>query len=178
MKRLNIFVDESGDFAFNTESSELYVVSFTFHEQNDNIKSELEILNNKLEKLKYTNMIHMADLIMKRGDYSHYSIEQRKKLFNAIYQFSRRIPAKYSSVVVDKRFINKTPQLRYKLKSEIENLMQNNIEYFNKFDKIVLYYDNGQTMLGRVLNSVFQKFENFEHKVKFDKREKKIISSI
>lgn len=112
---------------------------------------------------------------MKRGDYSHYSIEQRKKLFNAIYQFSRRITAKYSSVVVDKRFINKTPQLRYKLKSEIENLMQNNIEYFNKFDKIVLYYDNGQTMLGRVLNSVFQKFENFEHKVKFDKREKRLF---
>ena len=29
MKRLNIFIDESGDFGFTKGSSELYAISFT-----------------------------------------------------------------------------------------------------------------------------------------------------
>jgi hypothetical protein len=33
MKRLNIFVDETGEFGFDDGSSRLYGVSFTFHEQ-------------------------------------------------------------------------------------------------------------------------------------------------
>ena len=73
MKRLNIFVDETGEFGFGKESSELYGVSFTFHEQNDDITNELIRLNSKLQKIGYTGMIHMADLIMKRGEYSHMS---------------------------------------------------------------------------------------------------------
>ena len=32
MKRLNIFIDESGDFGFVNGSSDLYAVSFTIHE--------------------------------------------------------------------------------------------------------------------------------------------------
>lgn len=37
MKRLNIFVDETGDFGFENGSSELFGVSFTFHDQNNDI---------------------------------------------------------------------------------------------------------------------------------------------
>ena len=40
MKRLNIFVDETGEFGFGNGASELYGVSFTFQEQNDNIMPE------------------------------------------------------------------------------------------------------------------------------------------
>ena len=42
MKRLNIFVDETGEFGFGNGASELYGVSFTFHEHNDDIMSELD----------------------------------------------------------------------------------------------------------------------------------------
>ena len=37
MKRLNIFVDETGDFGFENGSSQLYGVSFTFHDQSNDI---------------------------------------------------------------------------------------------------------------------------------------------
>ena len=50
IKRLNIFVDESGDFGFVDGSSDLYAVSFTLHESSDSIKSELEYLNEKLSR--------------------------------------------------------------------------------------------------------------------------------
>ena len=40
-RRLNIFIDESGDFGFVKGSSELYAVSFTIHESDNPITNEL-----------------------------------------------------------------------------------------------------------------------------------------
>lgn len=41
MHRLNIFVDETGEFGFGKGSSKLYGISFTFHEHNNDIMPEL-----------------------------------------------------------------------------------------------------------------------------------------
>ena len=35
MKRLNIFIDETGGFGFGDGTSRLYGISFVFHEQNN-----------------------------------------------------------------------------------------------------------------------------------------------
>ena len=175
MKRLNIFVDETGEFGFEEGKSELYGVSFTFHEQDDDITNELNKLNNKLDKLQYTNMIHMADLIMRRGDYKNFDIKLRKSIFNSIYQFSRRISVKYCSIIIDKRYVNIRTQLRQKLAFEINKLIKEHINYFNKFDYIVMYYDNGQETLGIILDSIFSQFDNFEHRIDFDHKEKRLF---
>ena len=44
----------------------------------------------------------MADLIMKRGDYSNMNITKRKNIFNAIYYFLRIITVKYQTIIIDK----------------------------------------------------------------------------
>ena len=75
-KRLNIFIDESGDFGFVDGSSDLYAVSFTLHKSSDSIKTELKYLNEKLDMLNYDGMIHLAYLIAKRGEYSHFNFEK------------------------------------------------------------------------------------------------------
>ncbi len=151
MKQLNIFVDETGEFGFGKGSSELYGVSFTFHEQNNDITTELNKLNNILEKIGYTNMIHMADLIMKRGDYSKFSIKKRKTIFNSIYQFSRKIQVKYKTIIINKKYTDNGRILKQKLSLEINRLVKEHEKYFNKFDSIILYYDNGQEALGTIL---------------------------
>ena len=48
-RRLNIFIDESGDFGFVEGSSELYGVSFTIHESDNSIINDLEYLNQNFE---------------------------------------------------------------------------------------------------------------------------------
>ena len=80
-RRLNIFIDESGDFGFEKGSSELYAVSFTLHESENSINEELKYLNEKLDKLGYDGMIHLAYLVAKRGDYANFSLEKRKSIF-------------------------------------------------------------------------------------------------
>ena len=175
MKRLNIFVDETGEFGFGIGASELYGVSFTFHEQNDNITPELNKLNDRLNKIGYTNMIHMADLIMKRNDYSKIPINKRKSIFNSIYQFSRRIPVKYKTIIIDKKYTDNGRVLRQKLSLEINNMVKEHEKYFNKFDKIVMYYDNGQEVLGTILDAIFSRYEKFDHRINFDHKGKRLF---
>ena len=122
MKRLNIFVDETGEFGYGAGSSMLYGISFTFHEQDADISNELNNLNDRLKRIGYTGMIHMADLIMHRGDYSKFDIKDRKSIFNAIYQFSRKIPVKYHTIIVDKRYIDSGDVLRKQIINEINQI--------------------------------------------------------
>lgn len=175
IKRLNIFVDETGEFGYGVKSSMLYGISFTFHEQDNDISGELNNLNNRLMKIGYTNMIHMSDLIMRRGDYSKFDIKMRKSIFNSIYQFSRKIPVKYHTIIIDKRFIDNGNVLRKQIINEVNQMIKNNESYFNKFDKIVMYYDNGQEPLGYILDSLFIRFNSYEHRVKFDHVEKRLF---
>ena len=175
IKRLNIFVDETGEFGYGVKSSMLYGISFTFHEQDNDISGELNNLNNRLMKIGYTNMIHMSDLIMRRGDYSKFDIKMRKSIFNSIYQFSRKIHVKYHTIIIDKRFIDNGNVLRKQIINEVNQMIKNNEGYFNKFDKIVMYYDNGQEPLGYILDSLFIRFNSYEHRVKFDHVEKRLF---
>lgn len=175
IKRLNIFVDETGEFGYGVKSSMLYGIFFTFHEQDNDISGELNNLNNRLMKIGYTNMIHMSDLIMRRGDYSKFDIKMRKSIFNSIYQFSRKIPVKYHTIIIDKRFIDNGNVLRKQIINEVNQMIKNNEGYFNKFDKIVMYYDNGQEPLGYILDSLFIRFNSYEHRVKFDHVEKRLF---
>lgn len=175
MKRLNIFVDETGEFGFGKGASSLYGVSFTFHEHNDDISLELDNLNKRLNKIGYTNMIHMADLIMKRGDYSNFDIKMRKSIFNSIYQFSKKVPIKYHTIIINKKYANTNKLLKQQLLYKINEMIKRNESYFEKFDKIIMYYDNGQEVLGVILNSIFLRFNGFEHRINFNHKEKRLF---
>lgn len=175
MRRLNIFVDETGEFGFLKGASKLYGISFTFHDQNDEIVSEISKLNDRLERIGYTNMIHMADLIMKRGDYSRLDIKTRKDIFNAIYHFSRKIPVKYKTIIIDKKYADISSVLRQQIASEVNKMIKMHEEYFNKFNQIVMYYDNGQETLGIILDSIFSRFDGFEHRADFNHKEKRLF---
>ena len=136
---------------------------------------EINKLNDRLDRLGYTNMIHMADLIMKRGDYSKFSITKRKNIFKSIYHFSRKIKVKYKTIIIDKRYTDNGRILRQKLSLEINNMVKEHEKYFRKFNKIVMYYDNGQEVLGTIIDSIFLRYDNFEHKVDFDHKEKRLF---
>ena len=175
IKRLNIFIDESGDFGFAEGSSELYGVSFTIHESNESITNDLEYLNNRLKKANYDGMIHLADLVAKRGDYSHFNLKQRKDIFWSIFYFSKRVKVKIHTIIVDKRFKNNKSQLNRELAVEINNFFEMIKDYMNEFDKVVIYYDNGQEALGAIIDTLLITRSNVEHRIEFNHKEKRLF---
>ena len=168
IKRLNIFIDESGDFGFVKGSSDLYAVSFTLHESSNSIENELKYLNRKLDELNYDGMIHL-------GYYSHFDLERRKSIFWAIFYFSNRVKVKIRTVIIDKKYINKKMQLNMALAREIGQFINDNNAYFDTFDKIVIYYDNGQETLATILDTLFATNPKVERKIEFDHIKKRLF---
>ena len=174
-KRLNIFIDESGDFGFVNGSSELYAVSFTIHESDDSISDDLQYLNTRLNKAKFDGMIHLADLVSKRGDYSHFNLNQRKDIFWSIFYFSKRVQVKIHTVIVDKRFKNNKSQLNKELAIKISDFFNCISDYMDKFEKVVVYYDNGQDSLGAIIDTLLMTKNNVEHRIEFDHKQKRLF---
>jgi len=126
------------------------------------IESDLEYLNNRLKESNYDGMIHLADLVARRGDYSHFKLEQRKNIFWSIFYFSKRVKVKIHTVIVDKRFKNNKTQLNRELAGQISNFFNSISDYMDKFDKVVVYYDNGQDALGAIIDTLLLNKNNVE----------------
>ena len=174
-RRLNIFIDESGDFGFVNGSSELYAVSFTIHESDNSIVNDLKYLNDRLRKAQYDGMIHLADLVARRGDYAHFNLEQRKDIFWSIFHFSRRVPVQIHTIIVNKKYKNNKTQLNRELATQIKEFFDSINDYMNEFEKVIIYYDNGQDALGAIIDTLLLNSANVEHRIDFDHKEKRLF---
>ena len=174
MNKLYIYVDETGDLGFSNNSSILYGVSLVLLETKNDIKGELKNFNNRLDRLNYHNMIHMANLVNNRDEYKYISFKIRKSIFNAIYQFTKKLPIKYKTIIINKKYVNNKIKLNKRLTEEIILFVNNNQDYFNKFKKIILYYDNGQKKLANILDNIFSIY-NYEHIIDFNHIEERLF---
>lgn len=67
------------------------------------------------------------------------------------------------AVVVDRREAMDKITLSGKLAKAINRAMSEHIDFFSDFDKIIVYYENGQIELSAILNAVFSiQFSNVE----------------
>ena len=120
-------------------------------------------------------MIHLADLVAKRGEYSNFNLEQRKNIFWSIFYFSRRVPVKIHTIIVDKRYKNSKTQLNKELAISINDFFNSINDYMNQFEKIVIYYDNGQEALGAIIDTLLINKNNIEHRIDFNHKEKRLF---
>ena len=61
------------------------------------------------------------------------------------------------------------------LAREIGQFVSDNREYLESFDKIVIYYDNGQETLATILDTIFATNSKVERRVDFDHTEKRLF---
>ena len=153
---LSCFIDETGDFGDYDHHCPYYMISAVLHDQNISIESELNNLEKYLSNIGYPHhAIHAGPLIRRENDYEDLSIEERKKLFNLLFNFTRRIPIHFFCAKVKKSECKDADELDAKLTKAIKAEILRSESFWNSFDKIIIYYDNGQKALKRVLNITF-----------------------
>ena len=156
MKELSIFIDESGDFGKFSHHSPYYIISLIFHEQNQNISSQIKEFESKLTQLGFENhSIHTALIIRKELSYIDIDIILRRKLLSLTMGFIRKIDIKWSTISINKKQFDNFDEEISKLAKELSNFIKSNINYLLSFDYIKIYYDNGQTEIKTLINSVF-----------------------
>ena len=155
MKQLSIFVDESGDFGPYAKHSPCYVITMVFHNQKDSIQEEVNRLDNELKMMNYNNpSIHTEPLIRKEGEYRNMSPNERRHIFYKLYNFANRCNIKYKSFIYSKKEFEDSFKLQGKMARDMSSFMKDNLAYFQSFDEIILYYDNGQHQITVLLNTL------------------------
>ena len=155
-KILSVFIDESGDFGKYESHSPFYIVSVVLHDQSINITDNINALEQHLGNLDYPrHAIHTGPLIRREPNYTNDAIPRRKQLFNALFNFVRRLDVYWFCVHINKRECSDTISATARLARLISSLIQKHGAFFSEFERLIIYYDNGQMELTRILTSVF-----------------------
>lgn len=164
MKELSVFIDESGDFGEIIERPAYYLVTLLFHEQKNDIASQVKKLEDSTKNSGYDfEYIHTGPVIRREDIFSGLSIDERRKLLFKMLNFIAASPITYEIAVVNRKEVPDKISLSGRLGREISNIIEKHKAFFDGFDKIIVYYDNGQIELGAILNTVFSiHFSNVE----------------
>ncbi|MBP3489493.1 MAG: DUF3800 domain-containing protein [Roseburia sp.] len=155
MKELSIFVDESGDFGEYSAHAPYYIVAMVLHDQANDITTEIAKLNRELKNLGYENhVVHTEPLIRREEDYRNLSPNERRSIFTKLYYFTTKCQIQYKTFIFQKKDFENVFKLEGRMAREISGFIRENLTYFQGFEKVILYYDNGQHELNRILNTV------------------------
>ena len=154
MSVLSIFVDESGDFDLKSIHSPYYLFSLVFHNQEVALVNELDQLAENLRRNGSTH-VHTGPLIRREKEYIKLTIDERRIQFINMYHFVRKCEIKYKTFIFKKSEYSDKLTLEGKMAKALKMFIQENLNYFSNFDRIIIYYDNGQHEITRMLNLIF-----------------------
>lgn len=160
MSDLSVFIDESGDFGPYEVHSPYYIITLVFHEQQKNIRDPVRRLIRSLSNIRMTHNckireVHAGPLIRKESDFSNFDIVVRRKIFHSLFTFMRQCDIEYKTFIFQKRKFNDRDELETKMSRELGAFIMNNLEYFQSNSRVIIYYDNGQKEITRLINTVF-----------------------
>lgn len=166
MKELSIFVDESGDWGEYTYHSPYYIITFVFHDQTIDITDDLSKLQNDLKNIGYSgHCLHAGPIIRGEEDYRGIDIHTRKKIFMKTMGFIRRMNIQYKSFYIEKKQFDDPMEAIGRLSKLLATFVREHLDLFFEYDKVKVYYDNGQHEVTKILSSVLNVLlDNIEFK--------------
>ena len=116
----------------------------------------INILNNTLKQIGYGDeqAVHTEPLIRREPPYQYFQPNERRAIFSKLYYFTLSCDIKYKSFVFKKSEYENSFKLEARMARDLSQFLRENLEYFQNFEKVILYYDNGQHELNRILNTV------------------------
>lgn len=156
MKELSVFVDESGDFGGYDYYSPYYIIAMVFHDQKEDLTNAINEFNKKLALLGFDcqHCVHNGPIIRREAPYEHLDIKERRNIFNKMVAFTRQLNISFKCFHIEKKHITDTIEASGKLSKQLASFIRENYTDFVAYDKIKVYYDNGQIELTRILSFV------------------------
>ena len=153
------------------------------------IHSGLYVSTSHIKKMSYMIMTNNPDIILFVGDYiysaprwfRYYNKKNIIKLNEGIKDLNAPL-GKYavmgnhdnyeSKIDISNTFCSNNFKM---LDNNIIFITNENKEYINSFDKVVIYYDNGQETLATILDTLFVSYPNVERRIDFDHKKKRLF---
>ena len=150
-KELSIFVDESGS---QNGHSPYCIASLVFHEQDDELGSFISAMEDDLARKGLPNLpFHASPLMYGKGPYKELEMDTRKKILASFEAFCRKAPFRCKSFSYKRSEVQDPKTFTARFKRDLVVFLTDNLEYFQAFDSVKIYYDNGQQMVTNALHS-------------------------
>ena len=127
-----------------------------FHDQDKDINPMIKKLDEEIQSLGYEQdfVIHTAPLIRKEEMFNAVMPNERRALFTKLFYFVLKSDIQYKTFVFEKKQFENTLKLEGRMAKDMSLFIRSNLDFFQGFENVILYYDNGQHELNRILNAV------------------------
>ena len=126
-----------------------------FHDQDESIGHNVDRLNEELNNMGFPNhVVHTEPLIRREEDYKYLSPNERRAIFTKLFYFTMKCNIKYKCFLFYKDEFDSQFKLQGRMARELSDYLKERLDVIQGFDKIILYYDNGQHELNSILNTV------------------------
>ena len=159
---LSCFIYEAGDFGDYDYHSPYYIVSVVLHDQSESIKKQVDGLESYLSNMGYANhALHTGPLIRREEDYEFLLMEDRRKLFNLLFRFTRMLPITFLTAKVRKSECKDTDELESKLaeKEQDDNKFFEQLQEIDTLNETVSNLEKSVESLMDKYNELRSKFD-------------------
>ena len=150
MRELSIFVDESGS---QNGHSKYCLVTLLMHDQNEAVIPAIESYKDNLRAKNLPDLpFHASPLMNGHDDYENLDLGCRKRLLAAFEGFVRGMPCSYKTFSYRRSEVDTPETFIVRFKRDLVIFLTDNLDYFQSFSKVKIYYDNGQQMVTSALH--------------------------
>lgn len=147
---LSIFVDESGD---RGGKARYYLLTLLVHDQSEGIADKVSRYEQSLASSDLPNIpFHSEPLLNGHGPYEGIDLQARKKMLYSFNVLVQRLPVSYRTFVYRRSEFEDLAKLTSRMKRDISGLLFDRLEFFQSFDEVKVYYDNGQDIVKQALD--------------------------
>ena len=132
---ISVFVDESGSFEPNEDSSRFYLICFVLHDQAIDISPLVANLESDLSarSLGAGHCVHTGPLIRREIPYSQMQREERKAIFRKMMAFVRKADICYKCFRIDKHFDDSDTAVHDELLQSVTRFLLDNAALFAEY---------------------------------------------
>lgn len=154
MRELSVFVDESGDLG---GESRYYLLALVFHDQVDDLSHTISLYERDLVVRGLKDVpLHLNPLLRANDDYSGMTVKQRATYLASFSTFAQHSPFGYRVFAYRKDRFASPADLGARMRRDLIDFLFDGIGWLQRFDRVKIYYDDGQSLVTRALHDGFE----------------------
>lgn len=149
-RELSLFCDESGSEAGGPR---YYILTLVLHDQAESLDEPMRLYSQSLQDKGLPDIpLHTSPLMNGNEEYKGMEMQQRKSLLMTFLTMFRHLPISYKAFVYTSDASRSPAELSAKMRRDLVNFIFDNLEFFQGYNEVKLYYDNGQSVVTNSLH--------------------------
>lgn len=153
MRELSVFADESGADGFD---SSFYLLTLVLHDQDCPLARSVSPYVRALHDKGLSDIpFHMSPLLNGHDQYASLDPAARASLLSSFALLFHYLPISYKTFSYRKRDFASTARLSERMRRDLVNFLFDDLPFFQQYDLIKIYYDNGQHVVTQAMHDAF-----------------------